>query len=78
MAENAYQPLADAYRSFRAALGKSQPPLNVVVTASGEIDTGLPIFQSGLVPVLERHDFKRHTSMDSAWVFRNPDGGGGG
>jgi riboflavin biosynthesis pyrimidine reductase len=51
-AENTYRPLADAYRSFRAALGKSQPPLNVIVTARGEIDTGLPIFQSGLVPVL--------------------------
>lgn len=52
IAEQTYRPLANVYRSFRAALGKPQPPLNVIVTARGEIDLGLPVFQSGLVPVL--------------------------
>ncbi len=52
IAEQTYRPLADVYRSFRAALGKPQPPLNVIVTARGEIDLSLPVFQSGLVPVL--------------------------
>jgi riboflavin biosynthesis pyrimidine reductase len=52
IAEQTYRPLADVYRSFRSALGKPQPPLNVIVTARGEVDLGLPVFQSGLVPVL--------------------------
>lgn len=43
---------AAAYRSLRAGLGKREPPLNVIVTARGEIDIGLPVFQSGEVPVL--------------------------
>lgn len=50
-AEYIYGPLSEAYRSFRAALGKPQP-LNVIVTERGEIDLDLPVFQSGLVPVL--------------------------
>ena len=52
IAEHIFPALSDAYRSLRTALGKSQPPLNVIVTARGEIDLSLPVFQSGLVPVL--------------------------
>jgi riboflavin biosynthesis pyrimidine reductase len=52
IAEHTYRALSDVYRSFRTSLGKPQPPLNVIVTARGEIDLGLPVFQSGLVPVL--------------------------
>ena len=52
IAEQTYRPLAGVYRSFRAALGKSQPPLNVIVTERGEIDLDLPVFHSGLVPVI--------------------------
>ena len=37
-ADYIYPPLADAYRELRIALGKPEPPLNVVVTASGDID----------------------------------------
>jgi riboflavin biosynthesis pyrimidine reductase len=44
--------LAEGYRALRAALGKPDPPLNVIVTARGEIDGGLPVFTSGEVPVL--------------------------
>ena len=47
-----YPALADAYQALRAALGKPDPPLNVIVTASGAIDLGLPVFQSGEAPVL--------------------------
>jgi riboflavin biosynthesis pyrimidine reductase len=47
-----YPPLTDAYGQLRAALGKSEPPLNVIVTASGAIDMSLRVFQSGEVPVL--------------------------
>src|SRR5437764_12262733 len=44
--------LADAYQSLRIALGKPEPPLNVIVTASCELDPDLPVFQSGNVPAL--------------------------
>jgi riboflavin biosynthesis pyrimidine reductase len=47
-----YPPLSDAYGQLRAALGKSESPLNVIVTASGAIDLSLRVFQSGEVPVL--------------------------
>jgi len=51
-AEHIYRPLADEYQQLRSALGKSGPPLNVIVTASGAIDMALPVFQSGEVAVL--------------------------
>lgn len=51
-AEYIFPPLSDSYRQLRDALGKSGPPLNVVVTARGEIDPELPVFGSGAVPVL--------------------------
>jgi riboflavin biosynthesis pyrimidine reductase len=44
--------LSDVYRQLRMSLGKLGPPLNVVVTARGEIDLDLSLFQSGDVPVL--------------------------
>lgn len=47
-----FPPLAEAYQTLRSALGKAGPPLNVIVTASGGLDTTLPVFQSGTVPVL--------------------------
>jgi riboflavin biosynthesis pyrimidine reductase len=43
---------AEAYAALRAAVGKLAPPLNVFVTARGEIDIRLRVFQSGEVPVL--------------------------
>ncbi len=51
-AEHVYPPLADAYRQLRASLGKAEPPLNVFVTARGDLDLSQPVFQSGDVPVL--------------------------
>lgn len=51
-AQYIYPPLAEAYLQLRTALGKSEPPLNVLVTASGNIQLNLPLFQSGEVPVL--------------------------
>ncbi|HEX7976041.1 MAG TPA: dihydrofolate reductase family protein [Anaerolineales bacterium] len=44
--------LGPAYRDLRLRLGKAGPPLNLILSASGEIDPGLPLFQSGEVPVL--------------------------
>ena len=43
---------ADAYRILRASLGKSGPPLNVIVTARGNVDPDAPVFKSGKVPAL--------------------------
>ncbi len=51
-ADYIYPPFARVYRDLRAALGKTAPPLNVVVTARGEIDTNRRLFCSGEVPSL--------------------------
>ncbi len=45
-------PFSSDYEQLRASLGKSGPPLNVIVTASGAISLHLRLFQSGEVPVL--------------------------
>jgi riboflavin biosynthesis pyrimidine reductase len=50
-AEHIYPPLAAAYRSLRATLGKPGRPLNVIVTARGEIDPRMRVFR-GEVPSL--------------------------
>jgi len=47
-----YPELARDYERLRTAMGKRQPPLNVVVSASGQLDLRLPVFASGRVPVL--------------------------
>ncbi len=51
-AASIYPPLADAYQRLRDALGKPEPPLNVIVTGSGAVDLSLPVFQAGDVPAL--------------------------
>ena len=51
-ASHIYPPLTDSYQALRSSLGKSDPPLNVIVTARGEIDRSFRVFQSGEVPVL--------------------------
>ena len=47
-----YPPYADAYKELREGMGKQPTPLNVIVTARGNIDLSLPLFQSGKVSVL--------------------------
>jgi riboflavin biosynthesis pyrimidine reductase len=44
--------LAGVYDRLRTALGKPVPPLNVIVTARGDLDPDRRLFQSGEVPVL--------------------------
>ncbi|MBV8822564.1 MAG: dihydrofolate reductase family protein [Ktedonobacteraceae bacterium] len=51
-AQHIYPSLAEAYQRLRISLGKPAPPLNVFVTAQGNIRLDLPVFQSGKVPVL--------------------------
>ncbi len=51
-AERIYPDLSDEYRRLRATLGKRGPPLNVIVSGSGRVDLGLPVFASGEVPAL--------------------------
>ncbi|MBM3933456.1 MAG: hypothetical protein FJ319_04015 [SAR202 cluster bacterium] len=47
-----FPPLASEYDRLRKAMGKSGPPLNVIVSATGSLDLGLPVFASGEAPVL--------------------------
>jgi len=51
-ADYIYPSLSAEYQQLRANLKKSEPPLNVIVTGSGEIDLKLRVFQSGEAPVL--------------------------
>lgn len=51
-AEYIYPALSNGYQQLRTRLGKSEPPLNVIVTAHGNISLDLPVFQSGEAPVL--------------------------
>src|SRR5207237_9441590 len=51
-AEYIHRDLADDYRALRRSLGKLGPPLNVIVTRSGELELTRRLFQSGEVPVL--------------------------
>lgn len=51
-ADYIFPPLTGAYQQLRTALRKPDPPLNVVVTARGEIDRDRRVFHSGEVPVL--------------------------
>jgi riboflavin biosynthesis pyrimidine reductase len=44
--------LAPEYGRLRKALGKSGPPLNVIVSGSGSLNLRLPVFSSGQVPVM--------------------------
>jgi riboflavin biosynthesis pyrimidine reductase len=44
--------LGAAFTRLRAKLGKQGPPLNVIVSASGQLDLHLPVFRSGQVPAL--------------------------
>ena len=51
-AEAIFPGLSAEYRRLRDALGKRGPPLNVIVSGSGEIDLRLPMFTSGKVQAL--------------------------
>ena len=42
-----YPPYADLYKELRDRIGKQKSPLIVIITARGNIDLSLPLFQSG-------------------------------
>lgn len=44
--------LAEDYRQLSAALGSSETPLHVIVSGSGTLDLGLPVFAAGKVQAL--------------------------
>jgi riboflavin biosynthesis pyrimidine reductase len=44
--------LASAYHGLRKSLATKGPALNVIVSASGNVDLRLPVFASGRVPVM--------------------------
>jgi riboflavin biosynthesis pyrimidine reductase len=43
---------SQAYHRLRMSLGKPESPVNAIVTARGEVDLTLPVFQSGGIPVV--------------------------
>ncbi|HUI65093.1 MAG TPA: dihydrofolate reductase family protein [Bacteroidota bacterium] len=47
-----FPPLAGPYALLRSSLGKTQTPLNVIVSAHGLLDPKMRLLQSGEVPVL--------------------------
>jgi riboflavin biosynthesis pyrimidine reductase len=51
-AERIFPGLAGEYRRLRAALGKRVQPQMVVVTASGQVDLGIPMFASNGAPAM--------------------------
>ena len=51
-AEYINPPQALAYQTLRITMGRPEPPLTVIVTARGELNLDLPVFQSGTGPVL--------------------------
>ncbi len=52
IAEHIYPSFAETYQTLRRNLGKTEPPLNVIVTARGELDLQLPVFQTESIPVV--------------------------
>jgi riboflavin biosynthesis pyrimidine reductase len=51
-ADYVYPALSPAYQHLRMSLGKPKSPVNVIVTARGEVDLRLPVFQSDDTPVV--------------------------
>jgi riboflavin biosynthesis pyrimidine reductase len=51
-AERIFPALAVEYRRLRGLLGKRTPPLNVIISGSGKVDLGLPVFASGDAPAM--------------------------
>jgi len=47
-----FPPLEGPYAVLRSSLGKTQPPLNVIVSARGLLDPKMRLLHSGEVPVL--------------------------
>jgi riboflavin biosynthesis pyrimidine reductase len=61
-AQNIYPPLASAYSELRANLGKQDPLLLIIVTATGELDASMPLFHDGgPVLVVTTGEGARHT-----------------
>ena len=46
-----YPPFRSAYLSLRAALGKAEPAATLIVTARGELEPDLPVFQAAAGPI---------------------------
>lgn len=58
-----YPDFAEAYQQLRLAMGKPNEPLNVVVSARGELELSRALFQSGKVPVLIVTTAQGHESL---------------
>jgi riboflavin biosynthesis pyrimidine reductase len=64
--DHVFPSLAEDFGRLRQELKKSRQPLNVIVTATGDLDSALPVFQRGDAPVLiatTREGAKKIASM---------------
>lgn len=50
--QHIFPPYANAYTVLRDRMGKQPSPLIVIVTAHGNVDVSLPVFQSNKLPVV--------------------------
>jgi riboflavin biosynthesis pyrimidine reductase len=50
--EAIYKPFTEAFARLRRAMGKTAPPLTVLVTATGDLDLSLPVFSSATAPAI--------------------------
>jgi riboflavin biosynthesis pyrimidine reductase len=60
-AANVYPPLVHEYATLRAGLHRKSEPLTVIVTASGDLDPSLPLFNDGArTLVVTSHEGAKH------------------
>lgn len=75
-----YPRFAAAFRDIRRALGNDERPLNVIVTARGNLDLTLPVFQSDEVETIVvttatgRRELENRTTESRARIFAAGDG----
>ena len=82
-AEYVFPELRDAFQAVRRDLGLGPTPLNVILTGSGQVDLGAPVFASGQVETLivttpAGAEALRAQDLPPAVTVRaveNPDGG---
>ena len=70
-AEHIYPALAGDYGRLRAGLGKPEQPLNVIVSATGNVSAESRVFQSGEVPVLIATTSRGAGRIDKAAMHRS-------
>ena len=68
-AQRIYPPLANTYQKLRATMGKTQPPLNVIVTAHGAISLDLPVASANGKLRVHAKDVRAEVKDDSLNLY---------